>query len=271
MCLAIDAALQDWAEDETVALIVIDAEGEKAFSAGGDITELYEAGLRKDYSYGRKFWRDEYRMNARLHDYYKSTGKPVVSFLQGFTMGGGMGVGCHGSHRVVGETSQIAMPECAIGLVPDVGGSMILANAPGDLGTYAGVTGARMAITAQRSDIDKIFSPPALPDILSKLRESKSEFATETLKAILRNAPLSVAATLSIIEQLRGETDIREALALEYRFTYRAQEFGDLQEGIRAAVIDKDRSPKWTHDADTLDDATIQAMLAPLGDAALTF
>ncbi len=127
MCTAIEAALDAWRDDDAVALVVIDAEGDKAFSAGGDIADLYATGKAGDFAYGRTFWRDEYRMNAKIHEY----SKPIVSFLQGFTMGGGMGVGCHGSHRVVGETSQIAMPEVGIGLVPDVGGSMILANAPG--------------------------------------------------------------------------------------------------------------------------------------------
>src|SRR5690606_16679488 len=140
MCLAIDRALIDWAEDDAVALVMIDAEGDRAFSAGGDIAEMYATGTRGDYGYGRRFWRDEYRMNARIADY----GKPVVSFLQGFTMGGGVGVGCHASHRIVGETAQIAMPECGIGLVPDVGGSFLLAGAPGHLGEYLGTTGARM-------------------------------------------------------------------------------------------------------------------------------
>jgi 3-hydroxyisobutyrate dehydrogenase len=140
MCLDIDAALKAWAKDDEVLLIVIDAEGDKAFCAGGDIAEMYETGTRGDYAYGRKFWFDEYRMNNRLHEYPK----PVVSFLQGFTMGGGVGVGCHGSHRIVGETSQIAMPECGIGLVPDVGGTYILANAPGRLGEYLGTTASRM-------------------------------------------------------------------------------------------------------------------------------
>ena len=93
-----------------------------------------------DYGYGRRFWRDEYRMNARLAEYPK----PVVSLLQGFVMGGGVGLGCHCSHRLVGETSQIAMPECGIGLMPDVGGSYLLARAPGRLGEYLGLTGARM-------------------------------------------------------------------------------------------------------------------------------
>ena len=140
MVTAIHAALEVWRDDPSVKLVIIDAEGEKAFSAGGDIAELYETGQSGDFSFGQTFWRDEYRMNAALHDYPK----PVISFLQGFTMGGGMGVGCHGSHRIVGESSQVAMPECGIGLVPDVGGSMILANAPGASGAYLGLTGARM-------------------------------------------------------------------------------------------------------------------------------
>jgi enoyl-CoA hydratase len=121
-------------------LVLIEAEGAKAFCAGGDIAEMYATGRAGNFDYGRTFWRDEYRMNARIAAY----GKPVVAFMQGFTMGGGVGLGCHASHRIVGETSKIAMPECAIGLVPDVGGSLLLRRAPGALGAYLGMTGARM-------------------------------------------------------------------------------------------------------------------------------
>lgn len=140
MCTAIEAAVDLWREDDRVALILFDAAGDRAFCAGGDIAELYATGTAGDFDYGRRFWRDEYRLNAKLFEYPK----PVVSLMQGFTMGGGVGLGCHGSHRVVGETSQIAMPECGIGLVPDVGGSLMLALAPGRLGEYLGTTGARM-------------------------------------------------------------------------------------------------------------------------------
>ncbi|CUH48311.1 enoyl-CoA hydratase/isomerase family protein [Ruegeria atlantica] len=140
MCLAIDTALRNWREDDAVDLVILDAEGDKAFCAGGDIAELYETATKGDFEYGRKFWRDEYRLNALIFEYPK----PVVSFLQGFTMGGGVGIGCHGSHRIVGETSQIALPECSIGLVPDVGSTLMLALAPGRLGEYLGTTGHRM-------------------------------------------------------------------------------------------------------------------------------
>ncbi|RMD91318.1 MAG: enoyl-CoA hydratase/isomerase family protein, partial [Alphaproteobacteria bacterium] len=137
MVTAIEQALDAWADDDELALIVIDGAGERAFCAGGDIAELYRTGRAGDYDYGRRFWRDEYRMNAKLFHFPK----PVVTFLHGFVMGGGVGVGCHGSHRIVCEGSVVAMPECGIGLVPDVGGSLILARAPGRLGEYLGTTG----------------------------------------------------------------------------------------------------------------------------------
>ena len=140
MCMAIDTALRNWRQDDAVDLVILDAEGEKAFCAGGDIAELYDTGTAGDFSYGQRFWQDEYRLNAMIFEYPK----PVISFLQGFTMGGGVGIGCHGSHRVVGESSKIAMPECSIGLVPDVGGTLMLALAPGRLGEYLGTTGHRM-------------------------------------------------------------------------------------------------------------------------------
>ena len=140
MCTAIEAALAAWQHDSAVLVVIFDAAGDKAFCAGGDIAELYATGMQGDFTYGQTFWRDEYRLNAKLHAYPK----PVISFMQGFTMGGGVGLGCHGSHRVVGESSQIAMPECSIGLIPDVGGSLILASAPGRLGEYLGITATRM-------------------------------------------------------------------------------------------------------------------------------
>lgn len=314
MCLEIDAALIAWVKDPEVALILIDAEGDRAFSAGGDIAEMYTTGKAGDYAYGRKFWADEYRMNARIAEYPK----PVVSFLQGFTMGGGVGVGCHGSHRIVGESAQVAMPECGIGLVPDVGGSFILATAPGRLGEYIGTTGVRLgpadAILAGFADlfvpeaawealktrlidtgdagliaaaaeeapegrlaalspaIDRLFAPSTLADIAAALTAESSDFAAETARALARAAPLSAACTIEMIRRLRGAPTMREALALEYRFTYRAMEHADFIEGIRAAIIDKDRNPRWRHagpEAVTADD--IERLLMPLGAEALTF
>ncbi|WP_101068138.1 enoyl-CoA hydratase/isomerase family protein [Roseovarius salinarum] len=314
MCLAVEDAIDAWAHDDAVDLVILDAEGEKAFCAGGDIAELYETGTRGDFAYGQRFWRDEYRMNAKMHEYPK----PVVSFLQGFTMGGGVGLGCHGSHRVVCDTSRIAMPECSIGLVPDVGGSWILARAPGHLGEYLGTTGTRMgpadairvgfadhylpdacwaevkaelARTGRTDAVTQAAQTPAqgklealephvaahfagdtLGDIVASLRADDSDFAQETLAAMARNSPLSMACAIEMQHRLRDmDAGIREALGLEYRFTHRAMEHGDLLEGIRAAIIDKDRNPRWQHTLDAPPMAAAARMLEPLGERALTF
>lgn len=314
MCLAIEEALDRWRDDDAIALVVIDAEGDKAFCAGGDIQQLYETGRAGDFDYGRKFWRDEYRLNAKIAEYPK----PYVALMQGFTMGGGVGISCHGSHRIVCETSQIAMPECGIGLVPDVGGTLILAHAPGRLGEYLGTTGARMgpgdAIFAgfadtyvpqehwpaliaeleQTGDVaaiatrgetpphsalsDKLkrinahFGGETFRDILNSLTSEDSDFADATLKLLERNSPLSMACAVELVHRMRGPgADIRRALEQEYRFTFRAMEQGDFLEGIRAAVIDKDRSPDWKHDFDDPPSLAMTQMLMPLGADKLTF
>ncbi|WP_424944030.1 3-hydroxyisobutyryl-CoA hydrolase [Aliiroseovarius crassostreae] len=313
MCLAIDAALIDWVDDDAVKLIIIDAEGDRAFCAGGDIREIYEIGKSGDPTRAQTFWRDEYRMNARLFEYPK----PIVSFMQGFTMGGGVGVGCHGSHRIMARSSRMAMPECGIGLVPDVGGSLILAKAPGHLGEYIGMTGARMApgdaihagfadyvirqadwpalkddlmrtgdpshindaaipaipgnLSAMQPMIDAHFGAQGLTGILASLRAEDSQFARNTLELLSRNSPLSMACTVEMIHRLAEADTLRASLALEYRFVYRALTQSDLIEGIRAAVIDKDRSPNWKHGLDDIPAEALDDMLAPLGANELTF
>jgi 3-hydroxyisobutyrate dehydrogenase len=314
MCLAIESALISWREDTAVLVVVLDAAGDRAFCSGGDIAEMYSTGVAGDFAFGRQFWRDEYRLNAMIFEYPK----PIISFLQGYTMGGGVGVGCHGSHRVVGNSSQIAMPECGIGLAPDVGGTLMLALAPGRLGEYLATTAARMgaddaifagfadhfiaekkwpALTTElettgdatlieaaaatppqgqmRAQIDQInalFGGESLTDILNALRADASEFAAGAYGKMSRNAPLSMACAVEMIHRLRGPTlDIRRALALEYRFTYRAMEHGDFIEGIRAAIIDKDRSPKWQFAGLDVPGVAVSRMLMPLGKVALNF
>ena len=313
MVRAINEALSTWAYADAVKLIVIDAVGEKAFCAGGDIADLYRTGRAGDFAYGQGYWRDEYRLNARIANY----AKPIVTFLQGFTMGGGVGIGCHASHRIVCESSQIAMPECRIGLVPDVGGSMLLAHAPSRFGEYFGLTCARMsagdailtgfadhfvqvkswdalkAALVQSGDIEAantFYAPPpeanisahlesisrhfcgeSLSDICINLRTDTSDFAAQSLKQITRNSPLSMACAVEMIHRLRGMHDLKRALELEYRYTTRAMEHGDFLEGIRATIVDKDRSPKWKHALDKVPPVDVSFMLRPLGKDKLTF
>ncbi|MEO1612680.1 MAG: enoyl-CoA hydratase/isomerase family protein, partial [Pseudomonadota bacterium] len=121
-------------------LRAIDAAGDRAFAAGGDIVDLYNTGRAGDFGFGQTFWAYEYWLNARIARY----SKPYVAIMHGFVMGGGVGVSALGSHRIVTDGSQVAMPEVGIGLVPDVGGSKILADAPGRCGEYLGMTATRM-------------------------------------------------------------------------------------------------------------------------------
>ncbi len=286
MILDIENSLNEWEADENIALVIIDAKGDRAFCAGGDIQILYENGNKKNFAYGQKFWADEYRLNEKIAKYKK----PFVAFMQGFTMGGGVGVSCHGSHRIVGETSRIAMPECSIGLVPDVGGSFLLAKLPGNIGTFLGTTGKRMSASdaiycgfadyfipekkwgdlkeklvttgnvdwikkfqesIQISEIENSFSQisEAMVDISCENIESrlKHPFFEKDLSALRFNSPISVAYTIMMLKMEKVQNNISNALDAEYSFTARSQEFGDFQEGIRAAVIDKDRNPVWKH------------------------
>jgi enoyl-CoA hydratase len=140
MVAALDERLSAWAEDADVAAVVIRSAGGRAFCAGGDIRALHDASKRRD-PYVREFYRTEYRLNHRIKTYRK----PYIALLDGIVMGGGVGLSVHGSHRVVSERCQFAMPETGIGFFPDVGGSWFLPRCPGQLGTYLGLTGARIA------------------------------------------------------------------------------------------------------------------------------
>lgn len=137
MILALGRALDAWETDAEVSAVIVKAEG-RAFSAGGDILDVYRAGKAGTPRY--EFFADEYRLNARLHRF----SKPYVSLIDGIVMGGGVGISCHGSHRIMTENAVFAMPEVGIGFFPDVGGSRILSAIRGEFGTYLGLTGARI-------------------------------------------------------------------------------------------------------------------------------
>lgn len=312
MVQGITEALKAWREDDEVACVLIDAEGTKAFSAGGDLQFMHETASKGDFEAGRTFWRDEYRLNAMIATYPK----PYVALCQGFVMGGGVGISLHGSHRVVGETSKIAMPECAIGLVPDVGGTLLLARAPGHIGEYLGVTGQRMTaadaifagfadffvpesrwpdltralaedgdvsaisvmaetpedgtLAALRDGVDRHFGMASLDETLAALPDT--DWGAATAKAIRAGSPLSAACTFELVRRARASDDIHSALAQEYRFTSRSASEGDFIEGIRAAIIDKDKSPRWQHGSVAeVGPDVVEAMLTSPPEGDITF
>jgi len=225
-------------------------------------------------------------------------------------MGGGVGISCHGSHRIVCETSKIAMPECSIGLIPDVGGSLLLARAPSNLGYYLGITGTQMdaadaiysgfadsfipkdewpnviedleksgdasilqkylkipgesQLAINKKFFETAFKSKNLSKIIKFFSESENPLANLALQKIIKNCPIAMTYTLEMLSRLTPTSKIEDALDLEYRFTSRAQEYGSFQEGIRAAIIDKDRKPKWKFKIDGVPTEIIDEFFKPV-------
>ena len=139
MCAAILDALAAWRHDPAVEAVMIDHAEGRGFCAGGDIRKLAESGA-KDGVEAREFFFTEYRMNHRLFTYEK----PVIAFMDGITMGGGVGISQPARYRVATENTRLAMPETGIGLFPDVGGGWYLSRLPGRVGQYLALTGHRL-------------------------------------------------------------------------------------------------------------------------------
>ena len=301
----IAAALEAWRDDAAISRIVVDAVGDKAFCAGGDVRGLYHAAMAGDHDAAR-FFRKEYHLNAALAEYPK----PVISFMHDIVMGGGVGLGCHVAHRVIAPDAVLAMPETRIGLVPDIGGTHLLAQMPGGLGLYFGLTSARMtglqavaggfadhAIPmtqwdALKQDIYHCADPAMLRDVsepaaeaLDSLRDQMDPiFQNKTVREIWAAcdgitlgatlsglSPLSIIVTWHLITHAAQAPGLRAALEREFRVTSRAVEHTDLLEGVRAALVDKDQTPKWRYRTiqDVPGDA-VEALLAPVAKGLFT-
>jgi enoyl-CoA hydratase len=137
MIWSMAAALDEWEHDDGVHAVVVSGAGDRGLCAGGDIVALYRSAAADD---GRAydFWHAEYRLNSRIAHYPK----PYVALMDGIVLGGGVGISAHGSVRIVTERTRTGMPEVGIGFVPDVGGTWLLARAPGELGTHLALTGS---------------------------------------------------------------------------------------------------------------------------------
>jgi enoyl-CoA hydratase len=284
----IHRALRDWADDPAVSAVLIDGAGDRGLCAGGDIKLLY-AGIRGNTAVPLEFWTHEYEMNAAIAGYPK----PFVAFMDGVVFGGGMGVSVHGAVRIVTERSQLAMPETAIGLAPDVGALYHYARMPGALGTWAALTGARLnagdalasgladlcwpargheelvarmrtgwvptpadgvaapepsVTSADRAWIDDTFSGDDIDAIAATLTGRPEPAAATTLAALRTMSPTAVKVTLAAVRRAATLPTVPAVLAQDLRVSSEFTRHPDLPEGIRAALIDKDRAPRWSPD-----------------------
>ena len=298
MVRSLTSQLQAWADDPHVYAVVLRGAGEKAFCAGGDIRSLYDSFKHGDTLH-QDFFVEEYALDLAIHHYRK----PVLALMDGFVLGGGMGLVQGADLRVVTERSRLAMPEVAIGYFPDVGGSYFLPRIPGELGIYLGVTGvqiraadalycgladwyldshkladldqkldnlrwhdsplkdlqgalARLAVqqlpdaplAALRPAIDHFFALPDVPSIVEQLQQvtvaDSHEWALNTVSLMQTRSPLAMAVTLEMLRRGR-RLSLEQCFALELHLDRQWFERGDLIEGVRALIIDKDKSPRW--------------------------
>ena len=309
--------LRAWADDEGVAMVVLQGAGEKAFCAGGDLHSLYQsmqayrAAGHSDITlntYAAEFFDIEYRVDYLIHAYTK----PILCWGHGIVMGGGIGLMSGASHRVVTERSKLAFPEITVGLFPDVGGSWLLPRVPGNGGRFLALTGALLtagdAIFARLADVHvadahradvldalqtapweadrdanhyhlttvlQRFASEAAPGPLQRNAELVDVLcdgddlqkivdriaAMETEDAWLQAAQKTLAAgapgsaRLAFALQARcADEPLADVYRLEYVAALHCAAHGDFAEGIRALLVDKDRTPRWN--PATLADAT---------------
>ncbi|NUS13805.1 MAG: enoyl-CoA hydratase/isomerase family protein, partial [Streptomyces sp.] len=133
-------ALTAWRDDPAVRSVLVVSASPKAFCAGGDIVAVRAAGMAGDDAAVRAYFTAEYGLNALIARYPK----PYTALIDGYAMGGGLGISVHGSARAVTERASLAMPETGIGFFPDIGASHFLPRLPGAYGWYLGLTGARV-------------------------------------------------------------------------------------------------------------------------------
>ncbi|OKJ16043.1 enoyl-CoA hydratase/isomerase family protein [Kitasatospora sp. CB01950] len=182
MLQTVREALDDWVEDDRVTAVLLTGAGERGLCAGGDIRAIHDD-ARLGGAGDRAFFRVEYRLNELISRYPK----PYVAVMDGITMGGGVGLSAHAAIRVVTERSAVAMPETRIGLVPDVGGSRLLALAPGELGTHLALTATAMTAgdALYCGFADHCLPGSALPALLA------SEDPVAAVAALAEAAPAS--------------------------------------------------------------------------------
>ncbi len=210
MVKALAGKLEVWADDPSIAHVVVKGVGGKAFCAGGDIRNVYDARMSGQTDGLSTFFADEYILNARI----KAYPKPYVALIDGIVMGGGVGVSVHGSHRIGTEKTLFSMPETAIGFFPDVGGTYFLPRMPWNSGIYCAVSAGRIkqgdalatgvlthTVTSEELaelegiletavDIDAAIAPYLVktePGLISQNRELiETAFAGQDIQGILR-------------------------------------------------------------------------------------
>ncbi len=187
--------IKKWDSDPDIIAVIIQAQGDRAFCAGGDIKAIYEIG-REDVDEAMHFFSEEYQLNRRIYHF----SKPYIAFVHGICMGGGVGISVNGQYRVAASDLRMAMPETKIGFYPDVGATFFLSRCPGEIGTYLGLTGNDMSASDAKYAglIDTIVDKndfSAIYTALSQLETWNSSSIQKTIESFSVSAPSSLLST----------------------------------------------------------------------------
>lgn len=264
MCESMLRQFGDWASDDAVTTVEFRGAGERGFCAGADV-RLARQNFIDAPELARRFFAVEYQLNALLAQYPK----PIISYMSGITMGGGMGLTTHSrGRRIADETSKIAMPETTIGLWPDVGVCYELSRAPGETGAYLAMTGAildadsaryaglvdespgepgRSRLAQDRPWIDECFAGGDACQIVERLLAHDEPRAREAGQTIQAKSPWSVWVSLEAVRRAAGMGSVAEVLAQDLVLSRSFVADSDFIEGVRAQIVDKDRNPTWRY------------------------
>lgn len=213
MAIALRAQLGRWADDDAIIGVIVEGAGERGFCAGGDIRWLHDTG-KEDPARGAEFYREEYLTDTAVYHFPK----PYIAFIDGITMGGGVGISVHGSHRIAGDQTLFAMPETGIGLFPDVGGSFFLPRMPGKLGLFLGLTGARLkAADSLYAGVATHYIPsdvqPSAIDALATRAASADQIGDILTDFTADPGEAPIAALQADIDRLFSDSDVTAILA----------------------------------------------------------
>lgn len=300
-------ALRRWADDDGVRTVLIDGAGERGLCAGGDIRALYDAMLAGDWSFPATFWAEEYRLDAMLARYPKPVVAVMDGVCMGGGIGisahvshrvvterskvgmpevgigfvpdvGGTYLLSHapgelGTHLALTGEPVGAADAIHCGLadhyVPAANLPDLITGLEDGVDRFAERPPASELAT-QREWIDAVYSASTVEEILRGLRSRQEDKAQYAAKTIETRSPTSVTVALRALRAARGFATVEQALDMEFRVSRACARWGDFAEGIRAAVVDKDRNPRWLPDRlEDVGEELVDRFFAPLDDEEL--
>lgn len=275
---ALDSQLRRWQADAGITGVILRGDGFRAFSAGENLTEIYDALTAGDDAHLTALQRSTHR----LVELWANYPKPTMAVMNGITMGIGAALAISAGIRIVTELTLFSLPYCRLGLVPDAGSAYYLAKCPGQIGLFLALTGMEIRapgmlhaglgthyiqpqdvdwvnfenieglsqpltnrpLAVIQPEIDRCFGQRSVLEIVTVLSARAEQGFRDILGQLKRGAPMALALTYRHLSTAPGRP-LEEILKESYRLNRRLINEGDVKEAIRAILVDKDGAPSW--------------------------